>query len=159
MLNKAAFLTVVLFFLIASAFLFLAEGRCGQDNDNALIVYGLGYPPIRAQSLAQARLMARRAAIIDAYRNALAETGVENYSEDALYTGLSGFVKELTITNEEYLEDGGIRITARVPLQNVKVSSAGIERASKQPGWTGREPIRITLERWYKIIKQSVRIE
>ncbi len=136
----------------------MAESKGGQE-DESLIVHGLGYPPIRAQSLAQARLMAKRAAIVDAYRNALVEARVENYSEDALYTGLSGFVKEITVLNEEYLEDGGIRITARVPLQNVKVSSAGIGKTSKWPRGTGQEPVRVTLETWYKIIKQSVRIE
>ncbi len=140
--------------------MFLSEGRCGQDtNNDALIIYGVGYPPIKAQSLAQAHLMAKRAAIVDAYRNALAMAGAQNYTDEELYKGLSGFVKGLKILDEEYLEDGGIRITAPVARENVTVASVVIGSASKIQRKKVPGPIRVTLEEWYKILKNLVTTE
>lgn len=118
----------------------------------------MGYPPIKASSMAQAHLMAKRAAIIDAYRNALASAGIENYSENTLYTGLSGFVKGLTILEEEYLEDGGIRILARVPAENIDLSYNTVTK-SKKPEETWFGPLRVTLKEWFNIIKKLVKIE
>lgn len=152
-------ITVVSVVLFASAFFIPAEAASDEKSGSVLVVHGVGYPPIKAQSLVQAHLMAKRAAIIDAYRNALAEAVTGNYNDDTVYEGISGFVKDIIIMDEEYLGDGGIRITARVPLQSINVSSAGISKTSKRQRGTGQEPVRVTLERWYKIIKESVRIE
>jgi len=141
--------------------MFLTEGRGNQetkDNDT-LIVQGIGYPPIKAKSMAQAHLMAKRAAIIDAYRNALAETGIQNYSENTLYAGLSGFVSGLTVLETEYLEDGGIRILARVPVKNITVSSNTVKSIPKNPRETLLGPLRVTLNEWYRIIKKLITIE
>lgn len=157
MFNKK-FIAVIIFFLFAPAFVFLAEsGNSRNETDNdTLVVQGTGYPPIKAQSAAQARLMARRAAIIDAYRNALASKGIKDYGENEFYSELQGFVKGMNVIEEEYLEDGGIRILAHVSAKDVRVSS-GI--TAKKPKETGRGPLRITLDEWYKIIKKLVRIE
>lgn len=157
--NKLASFAVALVVTFASAFLLSAEAGSDEKSSPVLVVHGVGYPPIKAQSLAHAHLMAKRAAIIDAYRNALAETGAVKVDDDTLYTGISGFVKDITILDEEYLGDGGIRITAKVPLKSINVSSAGIGKTSKEQMWTGKEPVKITLEIWYKIIEESVRIE
>ena len=64
--------------------------------------------------------MARRAAIVDAYRNALLSAGHKNHDEDNLYTGISGFVRDMTIMEENTLKTG-IRILAR-SLQSVHIN-------------------------------------
>ncbi len=108
------FLLAVLF---SPALLLSAEFGSGQDraDHGTFVVSGIGYPPIKAENAAQARLLARRAAVVDAYRNALAGAGASNNDEQAFYAGLSGFVRGLTIEREEYMEDGSVRILARVP--------------------------------------------
>ncbi|MCL5023426.1 MAG: hypothetical protein M1497_08700, partial [Nitrospirae bacterium] len=124
--------------------------------NGALEVTGIGYPPIKAQNAAQARLMARRAAILDAYRNALAGAEAQGYDERTFYTGLSGFVKGMTVENEEYLGDGGIKIRARVRTGGVLVSP-GTQK--KKAGVTRNGPSPVPLDKWYAIIKRSVKFE
>jgi hypothetical protein len=149
---------LLIVFLVAPSLFF---GAWGGDNPNGsdnghLVVTGIGYPPIKAQNAAQARLMARRAAVLDAYRNALAGSGTANGDEKAFYSGLSGFVKGLVIENEEYLEDGGIRILARVPLRDVTVSAKASRSDTDRQG---RKPSPVPLKEWYKIIENSVKFE
>jgi len=156
-LNKKI-ITVIMFFLLTPVSVFSAETGKEQNDSkkDILVVQGTGYPPIKAQSAAQARLMARRAAIIDTYRNALAAKGIKDYEESDFYSELQGFVKGMNVIEEEYLEDGGIRILAHVSAKDVRVSS-GV--TAKKPKETGRGPLRVTLDEWYKIIKKLVRIE
>ncbi len=128
-----------------------------DDNGDTMLVSGLGYPPIKAENPAQARLMARRAAILDAYRNALSRAGGPGADENSFYTGLSGFVKGMTIEREEYLEDGGVRITARVLKGNAALfHGTEVKTGSARPA---AGPSSVSLEQWYKIIERSVRFE
>lgn len=153
--KKIAVLMPVLF---AAAFIFLAQGWADQNNGNndSVIVSGTGYPPIMAQSAAQAHLMAKRAAIIDAYRNALTAKGIKDYDENIMYEHLQGFVKGMTVISEDYLEDGGIRILARVSSKDINVSSGVM---SVKPREKGNGPVSVSLDEWYKIIKKLVKIE
>lgn len=88
---------------------------------------GFGIPSTLAKSPAQARLMARRAAIVDAQRNLLetiegvkvdAETTVQNYEtvNDMVKTQLSGLVRGARIASEEQLADGTYQVTMRISL-------------------------------------------
>lgn len=133
-----------------------AESGHFSDNDT-LTVSGLGYPPIRAENAAQARLMARRAAVLDAYRNAMAGAGGPNADENTFYTGLSGFVKGMIVEREEYLEDGGVRLFAKVPRKNIAVSQKATRRGGAET--LKGEPSPVPLEQWYRIIERSVRFE
>ena len=145
--------------LVFPALLLSAEsgsGQSGADNGSP-VVSGIGYPPIKAENAVQARLMARRAAVIDAYRNALAGAGSSNNDEQTFYTGLSGFVRGLTIEREEYLEDGGVRILARVPGRNAAVTSRTPREVVTEKGLGG--PSSVPLNEWYRIIERSVRFE
>ncbi len=156
-MTKKTVLTLTVFFA-ALAFMLSAGAVSGKtDNrDETFTIEGIGYPPIRASSVAQAHLMAKRAAVVDAYRNALARAGVSNYNDNTLFTGLAGFVRGLTIIEEEYLEDGGIRILARVSAKDVNVSSGSISKKPKET-WLG--PLKVSLDEWFKIIKRLVKIE
>lgn len=87
---------------------------------------GTGAPSSMAKSPAQARLMARRAAIADAQRNLLesvegvqvtAETTVGNFlTNDIAKTKLSGMIEEAKIVKEQQLADGTCQVTLRVSL-------------------------------------------
>jgi hypothetical protein len=127
--------------------------RIGNDS---FVVSGIGYPPIKAENSAQARLMARRAAILDAYRNALSGTESPPNDEQLFYTGLSGFVKGMTIEREEYLEDGGVRIFARIPARSATLSP---KTTKKDVAEKGTGPSAIPLNEWYRIIERSVKFE
>ncbi len=127
-----------------------------ESASDLMSVQGTGYPPIKAESAAQAHLMARRAAVVNAYRNALAGSP-SGSSNEVTYQELSGFVSGLTVVEEEYLKDGGIRITAKVPKRNIVVSAgraAAVRKAEQSGG-----PESVSLDEWYKIIKDLVKID
>jgi hypothetical protein len=145
---------LLILFLALPSLLSATEDR--ETGNSTLEVSGIGYPPIKAQNVAQARLMARRAAVLDAYRNALAGSGTANGDEKTYYSGLSGFVKGLVIDKEEYLEDGGVRIRGTVPAGNIAVSSGTTGKGTTEKGGT---PSQIPLDEWYKIIDRSVRFD
>lgn len=156
--------------MIISCF-YAVSAECGNsqplplNKDVTLLIHGLGYPPIKAQSTAQARLMAKRAATIDAYRNALVKAGFSEYNEESFYSGISGFVSGMTVLNEEYLKDGGIRLTALIQVKDVTVTSssaaASKAAASKKPVEMERStgPSAVELNEWYKLIEKIVIIE
>ena len=88
---------------------------------------GTGVPSSIAKSPAQGRLMARRAAIVDAQRNLLesiegvkitAETTVQNFetTNDMVRTQVTGVVKGSKIVNEQQLPDGTYQVTLRINL-------------------------------------------
>lgn len=147
-------LSVYALLVIISA-AFPAAYCAAQDAPEMTTVQGIGYPPIRAESAAQAHLMAKRAAVVDAYRNAVAGRTARGQGPDLQYEELSGFVSGMTIVQEEYLKDGGIRITAKIPTGNIR-SSAGPEmkRSGSRQG-----PQAVTLDEWYSIISNLVRYE
>lgn len=127
-----------------------------SNSADVLRVEGIGYPPIKAQSIAQAHLMARRAAIINAYRNALTATAVQEHDDNVFYSGLSGFVKGLIVLKEEYLKDGGVRVVVSVPVKNITVSAKSVY---EETGDAVSGPLSVTLDAWYKVIRELVTIE
>ena len=151
-----SFFLLVLAVALNSAFPAGSLESRNSGGDDRLVVSGVGYPPIKAQTAAQARLMARRAAVLDAYRNALTGAGAGSSDEQEFYTGLSGFVKGMVIEKEEYLEDGGVRILATVPAGSI-TSSPGT--AGKGMPEENRKPSQIPLDEWYSLIERSVRFE
>jgi hypothetical protein len=134
------------------------------DLDN-IIVYGIGYPPIKAQSKAQALLMARRAALLDAYRNALKASSGENSepNEDkTFYEKFSGFIRDMKIISEEYLGDGGLKVKTSISLRDVSIFQKGHNKKEGSMGYLPERlngPERVTVEEWYRIISGVVRFE
>ncbi len=152
-MRVAAFFFLLVFLAAPEMSFSVESGEGLHAEGDSIMVSGVGYPPIKAENAAQARLMARRAAVLDAYRNALGRPGTAGGDEKIFYSGLSGFVKGLVIDREEYLEDGGIRIFGRIPRRNI----APVPAARSGPGPDGGKPSAVPLNEWYKIIERSVK--
>ncbi len=117
--------------MIGSAVASAAEAQSGMDWDTATVTAeGYGVAPATAYSAAQARMMARRAAIVDAYRqlaeqikgvNVDATTTVGNMmvTDDTVTTKVSAFVQGARIISEKAGNDGSYTVTMRVPVYGV----------------------------------------
>ncbi|MEN6321446.1 MAG: hypothetical protein ABFD82_22205 [Syntrophaceae bacterium] len=88
---------------------------------------GIGAPPERYIGKPNARPMALRAAKIDAYRNLLevtkgvridSSTVVKDFTveSDVINAQVQGLVKGAKVVNQEYLSDGTVEVTVRMPL-------------------------------------------
>jgi hypothetical protein len=81
-----------------------------------LAVIGEGRPPLKVQHKAQARLMAERAAVLDAYGRAarvLSETIPQTPPEQE---GYSGFLRGGRIARSELMPDGSVKVELEIPL-------------------------------------------
>ena len=108
----------------------------GVDWGNSSItVTGSGVAPANARSAAQARMMARRAAVVDAYRqlaeavkgvNVDSETTVQNMMvvDDTTKTKVSAFIQGAKILSEQVTSDGGYEVTMTVSMFGVSNSLA-----------------------------------
>ena len=109
-----------------------------QIGDKGLVNYedgyieavGTGAPPEQYYGKPQARPMALRAAQVDAYRNLLevvqgvqidSKTTVKDFvvESDVINTAISGMVKGAQISKKEYLSDGTVEVTVRMPLNGL----------------------------------------
>ncbi|MDO8446892.1 MAG: hypothetical protein Q7T53_12490 [Deltaproteobacteria bacterium] len=88
---------------------------------------GSGVPPSGAGNMAQARLLAERAAISDARRNlleivgevrvdAVSTVGTLMAKRDIVVTKVNGIVKGSIVTERRYLDDGSIEVTVEMPI-------------------------------------------
>ena len=128
--------------VILSAASVLAAPAGGVDWDQAVIrAEGAGVAPATAYNSVQARLMARRAAIVDAYRqlaeqikgvNVDATTTVQNMmmTNDTVTTKVSALVQGARIVDDKVLPEGGYSVTLQVPVFGVSnsIASAVLDR-------------------------------
>ena len=121
----------VIVFSISSVF---AADNVNWDNASVTVV-GMGAQPVNAVNPAQARMMARRAAVADAYRqlaesikgvNVDAETTVENMMvlNDTIRTKVEANIQGAVIVSEREIPGGGYEVTMTVPLFGVTNSIA-----------------------------------
>ncbi|MBO6179588.1 MAG: LPP20 family lipoprotein [Selenomonadaceae bacterium] len=119
--------------LMLSSSAFAANGADWENEK--IIATGMGVAPANVRNQEQARMMARRAAMVDAYRqlaefaqgiNIDAETTVKNMVavNDTVNTKVSAVIKGARIVNERSLAGGGYEVTMEVPLYGVKNSLA-----------------------------------
>ncbi|MBP2634884.1 MAG: hypothetical protein H6Q72_791 [Firmicutes bacterium] len=106
---------------------------------------GYGLPSSLSKSPAHAQLMARRAAIADAYRNLLeaiqgvkvdSETTVQNFEtvNDTVKVKISGLVSGARIVTEQPLADGSYQVTMSVNLYGRSSLSEIIADTTKSAG-------------------------
>ena len=139
----ANLLTVIFTVLLCTATAVLAAG--GIDwKKSTVTATGTGLPPQDAVNPAQARLLARRAAVVDAYRllaettkgvNVDAETTVENLavSSDIVKTKVSACIKGAQIIGEKEIP-GGYEVTMQLPMfgDNNPLAAAVLQRPPYQ---------------------------
>jgi len=88
---------------------------------------GIGAPPERYIGKPQARPMALRAAKVDAYRNLLevtkgvrvdSATVVKDFTveSDVINAQVEGLVRGAVVVNQDYLSDGTVEVTVRMPM-------------------------------------------
>ena len=121
-------------------------------NSNVIRATGGGVAPAGARSIAQARMMARRAAITDAYRqlaeyvggvNVNAETTVDMAAvqSDVVKTKVEATIRGARIVSEGRTNDGGYEVTMEVPLFGVSsLASAVIERPAQVEAFPAQVP-------------------
>jgi len=104
---------------------------------------GIGVPSPEATNAFHARAMAKRAALVVAYRNLLeivqgirvdSVTTVNNYmvQNDEIKTKVQGFVKGAKIIDEKEMADGSFQITVEMPLTG-ELPAAIIPKRSSRP--------------------------
>jgi hypothetical protein len=104
-------------------------GNRGVVNwtDGYVEAVGIGAPPQRNIGTPQARPMALRAAQVDAYRNLLevingvrvdSTTTIRDFTveSDVINTQVQGIVKGAKTMKQEYLSDGTVEVTVRMPM-------------------------------------------
>jgi len=116
--------------LLAQSFDYVQElSANGATNwtKGVVTATGIGVPSPEATSAFHAKAMAKRAALVVAYRNLLeiiqgirvdSVTTVNNYmiQNDVIKTKVVGFVKGAKIVDEKEMADGSFRITVEMPL-------------------------------------------
>lgn len=96
-------------------------------NQSVIEAVGIGFPSAEATSAGQGRMLARRAAIVDAYRNLAetiqgvrvdAETTMQNLqiTSDVVKTKVSGLIQGAKILREQAMADGSYKVVIAVNL-------------------------------------------
>lgn len=104
-----------------------ADAKAGVNWAGQVVrATGQGAPDVKAQTPAQARLGAERAALADALRNLLAQVkgvsvdGTQKMSDlmakDEVRTRVEGLVRGYKVVNKRYFSDGGVEVEIEVPL-------------------------------------------
>ena len=146
-----ALLAAALLIVMTAASAFAAES--GVDwSDQKITVQGMGVAPANARTAAQARMLARRAAVVDGYRqiaeivkgvNVSGETTVENMmvTNDVVKTKVSALVQGARVVSEEATSDGGYIVNMEVSMFGVSdsLASAVLEKPAQQESFP--EPV------------------
>ena len=116
-------LYILLFSLLLSTTCFASDINW---NSNTITAVGIGSAPASVTA-GQADALARRAAIVDAYRNLAGivyGVELENHTtvqqlavkKDTIKTAISGAINNARITDEEQLDNGNYQVTLCMPI-------------------------------------------
>jgi hypothetical protein len=106
-------------------------------NSNMITAIGVGSAPEYAIKPGQANALARRAAVVDAYRNLASivyGVEVENHTtvaqltvkKDTIKTAVAGIIRNARIIDEEILDDSNYQVTLSMPLFGKNSLSAAL---------------------------------
>lgn len=127
--------------LISLMILFAPNAQAAEIPDwweyEMIVAEGHGFAPANVENIYRGRSFARRAAIVDAYRNlaeqvkeihVTAETTVESLivSGDIVQTKVDAVIRDSKIVSEEYGEDGSCVVVMAVPIYGVTNSIADL---------------------------------
>jgi hypothetical protein len=135
MTKKTIFLLLVLLFIVSGCYVVPPQQMApvtapqpqGEWTPIIIRATGGGAPPERAANPAQARLMAERAAKLDAYRNLLeqaygvnlsSKSTVRNFAlqNDVIRSRVEAYVRGAKVTDKRHLDDGGVEVEMEVTL-------------------------------------------
>lgn len=144
-------LYILLFSLILSTTCFASDINW---NSNTITAIGIGAAPASVTA-GQADALARRAAIVDAYRNLAGivyGVELENHTtvqqlavkKDTIKTAISGAINNARITDEEQLDNGNYQVTLCMPIfgQRNSLASALWQDKASMPDFANQsEPV------------------
>ena len=150
LVSLLAVMAAVLVFSVASVLASPADSLNWQDS--TITVIGMGAPPANARNAAQARMMARRAAVVDGYRqlaeivkgvNVDSESTVENFmvTSDVTRTKVNALVQGAQVISEKATPDGGYEVTMKISMFGVSNSLADAVMPRNEPKETFPEPV------------------
>ena len=136
-MKKSKLLLVTILTMVISI-LFSANVFAGSADwgTGDITAEGYGAAPLTARTPGQAKALARRAAIVDAYRNlgefvegirVDSETSVKDMvvESDVIKTKMSALVKGAVVTSEQANSDGSYQIVLKIPMYGGGNSLAG----------------------------------
>lgn len=141
----------------------IATAAIPAAEPSEMLVSGIGYPPLKAESSAQALFMARRAALLDAYRNALQREKDSDPASERFFHNVAGFLRNVRIVDEAYLDDGAVLMT--VAVKNGRDASFRPRTAAPNDALSPAAPrqvsgpAQVSLDEWMKIIARLVRFD
>ena len=132
MTKKTIFLLLGLLFVVSGCYVVPAPQPTyappqGEWTPVTIKATGGGAPPLRAANPAQARLMAERAAKLDAYRNLLEQaygvnisssSTVRNFAtqNDVIRSRVDAYIRGAKVVDTRMLDDGGVEVEMEVTL-------------------------------------------
>ena len=113
--------------VVSAASAFAAGTGMDWSGDSKITVQGMGVAPTYAVNAIQARMLARRAAVVDAYRqlaemvtgvNVDSETTVENMmvTSDVTKTKVTALIQGARIVSEQAVDGGGYTVTMEMSV-------------------------------------------
>lgn len=113
--------------VVSAASAFAAGTGMGWSGDSKITVQGTGVAPTYAVNAVQARMLARRAAVVDAYRqlaemvkgvNVDSETTVENMmvTSDVTKTKVTALIQGARVVSEQAIDGGGYAVTMEMSV-------------------------------------------
>ena len=113
--------------VVSAASAFAAGTGMDWSGDSKITVQGTGVAPTYAVNAVQARMLARRAAVVDAYRqlaemvkgvNVDSETTVENMmvTNDVTKTKVTALIQGARVVSEQAIDGGGYAVTMEMSV-------------------------------------------
>lgn len=145
-------LSMLAVFLVSTTGVQAMESESLNWQDSTITVIGMGVPPTNARNRIQAMMMARRAAVVDGYRqmaevvkgvNVDSETTVENFmvTSDVTRTKVSALIQGARIVGERQTPEGGYEVTMRISMFGVNDSLAAAVMPRNETVETFPDPV------------------